>query len=129
MTLEAPYPMKGSDPARLSLLVLFLGAPTVWAVHLAASYFLVALDCGSDWNGGRTGVLLATVVCAVGSASAGVVGWRAWKRSRQSSAPSLDPPQVRGFLVLSGALLAALFTGAIILSGIAPLFLPMCGPG
>ncbi len=102
----------------MSLLLAFLGAPVVWAVHLAVSYFLVALDCGTDWNGARVAVLLVTALCALAAAGSGVYAWR--------GGTSLDPPQVREFLVRSGAILAALFAGVIILSGMAPLFLPMC---
>ncbi|MDF3052256.1 MAG: hypothetical protein K0S19_361, partial [Geminicoccaceae bacterium] len=32
------------------------------------------------------------------------------------------------FLALSGALLAVLFTGAILLAGVSPVFLPLCSP-
>jgi hypothetical protein len=39
----------------------------------------------------------------------------------------LDPIDVREFLLLSGAILAVLFAGAIVLAGMAPLFLPLCG--
>ena len=128
MTAETPYATDERDLHRLPLLISFLGAPTIWALHLAASYFLVALDCGSDWNGARTGVLLATLVGGVASAATGIVGWRAWRQSRRVGGEQpLDASRVRQFLVLGGALMAALFTGAIILSGIAPLFVPICG--
>src|SRR5688572_30241408 len=112
----------------MPLLVAFLGAPIVWALHLAVSYLLVALDCGSQWDGARAAVLVATAVCAVAAAGAGAFGWRQWKRAPgQRGGSMLDPVDVREFLLLSGATLAALFAGAIVFAGIAPLFLPLCG--
>lgn len=111
-----------------SLLVAFLGAPIVWALHLGVSYFLVALDCETDWNGGRDGVMVATAICIPAALAAGAFAWRGWQRMRARAAPGelLDPWGIRGFLALSGALLAVLFAGAIVLAGISPVFLPMC---
>jgi hypothetical protein len=112
----------------MTLLAVFLGAPLAWAVHLAVSYFVVALHCGTDWNGGLIGVLVATIVCAVVAGWAGTVAWSERKRIRARAAPeSPDLIQAREFLALSGALLAILFTGAILLAGLSPFFLPMCG--
>jgi hypothetical protein len=112
----------------MPLLVAFLGAPIVWAVHLAASYLLVALDCGSGWDGARTAVLVATAVCAVAAVSTGAFGWHQWKRGAGRLGDSmLDPIDVREFLLLGGVILAVLFAGAIVFAGIAPLFLPVCG--
>ena len=109
------------------LLIAFLGAPTAWMVHLGASYFLVALGCGTGWQGAEPGVLITTVLCAAAAGWSGWLGWRGWQRARPGDdGVALDPPEVRGFLAVSGVLLAALFCGAIIITGIAPLFLPMC---
>jgi hypothetical protein len=114
--------------ATARLLAVFLGAPVAWAVHLAASYFFVALDCGTAWNGGLVAILVATVFCAVAAAWTGSAAWREWKRLRGRTSPEAsDLTQAREFLALSGALLAMLFTGAILLAGLSPLFLPMCG--
>jgi hypothetical protein len=112
-----------------ALLIAFLGAPLIWALHLAASYFLVALDCGTNWNGAETVVVLVTILAGLAAAGTGVFAWRHWKRARGSrGGPVFDTDHVREFLAFSGALLAALFTVAIILSGISPFFLPMCSP-
>ena len=113
-----------------ALLAGFLGPPLLWALHLAVSYFLVALDCNSEWNGGGTAILLTTVVAAAGALAVGAFSWRGWKRIRGRiiEGELLDPMRMRGFLTLSGVLMALLFTGAILLAGISPLLLPMCSP-
>jgi hypothetical protein len=112
-----------------ALLVAFLGAPLIWAVHLAVSYFLVALGCSTNWNGAETAVYLATILGASAAAGTGVFAWVRWKRARGSrGGPLLDVDHLREFLAFSGALLAALFVAAIIMAGISPLFLPLCSP-
>ena len=117
----------GSGTTRL--LIAFLAAPTIWVIHLMVSYFLVALHCESDWNGGRVAVVLATVVCAAAALGAGAFAWQEWKRVREpaGSGQLLDPTRIPGFLTLSGALLSILFAVAIVLAGMSPLILPMCG--
>jgi len=111
-----------------ALFAVFLGAPVIWAIHLAVSYFLVTLDCNTDWDGARAGVVVATVACAAAALGVGALGWRGWKRVRGQMTPGelLDPMRIRGFLTLSGVLMAVLFAGAIVLAGMSPLFLPMC---
>lgn len=108
-------------------MIAFLGAPLAWGVHLAASYFLVALGCGTGWRGAEAGVFTATVLCAAAAGWAGWLGWRGSSHVRPVPREvALDPPAVTGFLSVGGAMLAALFCGAIVITGIAPLFLPMC---
>jgi hypothetical protein len=129
--MAPPRLSPATDEIRPRALVLgFLGPPLVWALHLAVSYFLVALDCNTGWNGGTTAVLLATAVGAAAALGAGAFAWRGWKRIRGSLVPGelLDPMRIRGFLTLSGVLMAVLFAGAIILAGVSPLFLPLCSP-
>jgi hypothetical protein len=111
-----------------SVLVSFLAAPVLWAMHLAVSYFLVALDYTTAWNGGRLAVGLATALFAAACAGGGLYAWRAWRRTRDTMLPGelLDPTRTRGFLVLSGAVMAGPFTLMIVLAGLAPFFAPMC---
>jgi hypothetical protein len=109
------------------LVIVFLGAPIAWLLHLALSYFLVALGCGTGWAGAESGVLIATVLFAAAACWAGWLGWRGSKHAlRAPDGLAVDPPGVRGFLAVGGVILAVLFCGAIIITGIAPLFLPMC---
>ncbi|HEV8456383.1 MAG TPA: hypothetical protein VGQ24_15935 [Gemmatimonadales bacterium] len=128
MTAGATGPPSLTEIGTVWLLVAFLGGPLVWAVHLVLSYFLVALSCGTGWEGARSGIVIATIVCAVAALGVGAFGMRLGERLRAqgTSGDELDPPSTRGFLALNGAILAVLFAGAIVLAGISPLFLPMC---
>lgn len=129
MTSPSAPSSEGPEVGQGALLVSFLGGPVAWAFHLAVSYFLVTLDCSTGWNGGRTGVIIATVACAAAALAAGAFGWRGWKRVRGRIATGelLDPMRMPGFLTLSGVLMGVLFAGIIILAGMSPLLLPMCG--
>ena len=112
-----------------SLLLAFLGAPTLWALHLAISYFLVSLGCGTGWNGAKPAVVAATILCAGAAMATGVFAWKQRKAGHGGDeSAELDPGSVPEFLAISGALLAVLFTGAIIMAGISPFFLPLCSP-
>lgn len=128
MTPREARPPDSAEIGTVELFAGFLGAPIIWAIHLAVSYFLVTLDCSTDWDGARGGVLLATAACAAAALGTGAFGWRGWKRVRGQMTPGelLDPVRIRGFLTLSGVLMAVLFTGAIVLAGMSPLLLPMC---
>lgn len=112
----------------LGLLVSLVGAPLMWSIHLGASYLLVALDCGSRWDGGRIGIVVTTVICTVGALGAGGYAWRKWRLARDHTTPGdlPDPQTISGFLTLSGALLSLLFAGTILLAGMSAVFLPMC---
>jgi hypothetical protein len=101
-----------------AMLTSFLGAPVVWALHLGLSYFLVALGCTTGWSGARPAILIATGLCAAAAAAAGWLGWRGRQR---------DATGIREFLGVGGAALAGLFTLAIVVAGVSPLFLPLCG--
>ncbi|MGH7277348.1 MAG: hypothetical protein ACREJG_01520, partial [Candidatus Rokuibacteriota bacterium] len=53
-----------------------LGAAGVaWALHLAASYFLVAIGCPRDWPGLGWLLALATLACAMAAAASGVLAY------------------------------------------------------
>ncbi len=107
--------------------LLLLGAPTVWMIHLAVSYFLVVLDCSTSWNGGHAAVLVATLVCVGATGWTGVYAWREWQRTRRARrADMLEAADVREFLAVAGAGLSILFTGAVALTALSPLFLPTC---
>ncbi|HET6778443.1 MAG TPA: hypothetical protein VFH26_06105 [Gemmatimonadales bacterium] len=115
--------------ATRSLLLALLGAPILWVLHLGVSYFLVSLGCGIGWNGAKPAVVAATIVCAVAAMGTGLFAWKQRKSARGGrGGPELDPGPVPEFLAISGALLAVLFTGAIIMAGVSPFFLPLCSP-
>ena len=113
----------------VQVFISFLAPPVLWALHLMLSYFLVALDCTTAWNGGGAAIAIATVLFAAATLGSGLVAWRAWKRIRDGMMPGelLDPVRIRGFLVFSGVLMAPPFALMIILAGMSPLFAPMCG--
>jgi hypothetical protein len=107
----------------------FLGAPIVWVLHLALSYFLVVVGCSAGWAGAQTAVAVVTVVCAIAAVGVGMFAWKQAKSVPvKPDTPLFETNQTREFLALSGALLAVLFTGAIILAGMSPFFLPLCSP-
>ena len=116
-------------PTTRSLALAFLGAPTLWALHLALSYFLVSLGCETGWAGAKPAVIAATILCAAAAMSIGLFAWKQRKAAHAGSAETeLDPGPVPEFLAISGAVLAVLFTGAIIMAGMSPFFLPLCSP-
>jgi hypothetical protein len=128
MTANATSSQAGPEIGTLPLLVALLGAPVAWGIHLSASYFLVVLDCGSKWDGAEAAILLTTLLCAVAAGAAGVFAWGKWRRAGgRQDLPWFEAAHVREFLLLSGAVLAVLFAGAIVVAGIAPLFVPLCG--
>jgi hypothetical protein len=127
--MSHPASRENGVPTNRSLALVFLGAPTLWALHLALSYFLVSLGCGTGWAGAKPAVVVATILCAVAAMAIGMFAWKQRKRTPRSDAETeLDPGSVPEFLAISGAVLAVLFTGAIIMAGMSPLFLPLCSP-
>jgi hypothetical protein len=118
-----------SQVSPVQVFVSFLAPPLLWALHLVVSYFLVALDCTTAWNGGGIAIAIETALFAAVTLASGLMSWRAWKRMQGEMMPGelLDPVRIRGFLVFSGVLMAPPFALVIILAGMSPLFAPMCG--
>lgn len=113
----------------LVLGIAVLGGPAAWTVHLLVCYFLVALQCTSAWRGAVAGIVAVTAVCAAASAASGYVAWRHWPPPRGVAQALSEIEQPRGrdrFLMLVGMALAALFTLAIVVEALAPLFVPTC---
>jgi hypothetical protein len=105
------------------LLFAFIGAPSIWALHLGAIYFLQTLDCITRWDGGRWSIILATL--ALGAASA-ASGWTAWRMRRGLGGAGPDAEWAR-FLLVLGIGAGVLFTAVIVLEGLSPLLAPLCG--
>jgi hypothetical protein len=98
------------------------GGGAAWAVHLFAGYFLVALGCPREWPLG--GMLTVVTVLAAGVALAiGMLSARGWWR-----APARDGDDDGASALLYGAaaMLAGLFTVAILLGGITALMVSPC---
>lgn len=115
-----------SEPSVARLLFAFLGAPVLWAIHLGASYFLVTLDCATAWDGAAWAVAAATALCAAASIGAGRTAWRL---RRPTPAAESDPDERGwiGFLGVAGVGGSVLFTAVIVLEGMAPYMVGMCG--
>jgi hypothetical protein len=127
--MSHPASREHGVPTNRSLALVFLGAPTLWALHLGLSYFLVSLGCGTGWAGAKPAVVVATILCAAGAVAIGLFAWKQRKVGRPGDVEAqLDPGPVPEFLAISGAVLAVLFTAAIVMAGMSPLFLPLCTP-
>jgi hypothetical protein len=74
-------------PDRHSLWLLTIG-PTIWAVHLLASYITAAVWCakfapaGGPLDGVQTAVLAYSTVALIGI---GMIGWEGLRRHRHAS--------------------------------------------
>lgn len=123
------------------LLLALLGAPVAWTLHLLVGYVLVAFGCATAWDGTDLAVLALTVLCAAAAIAAGLLGLRLWRQAQEhrlsDEEPGDDEPWdgrlgERGaranFLAIAGVMLAILFTYAIVIEGLPPLFAPTCSP-
>lgn len=96
------------------------GGGIVWTVHLLTAYFLVALGCPRAWPLGWL-IAVLTFLAAGVSLATGVLSVRGWRR-RPASEDNGATPLLYG----AAALLAGLFTLAILLGGMTMLILPPC---
>jgi hypothetical protein len=92
------------------------GGPVAWALHLLASYAVVAAGCATGWNGTVPALVTVTLACAAASAGAAVVAWRD-RREAESTAR---------MLAAIGLGLALLFLGVIVLGGVVPAMVALC---
>lgn len=108
-----------------------LGAPIAWTLHLFISYVLVTIGCNQGWRGTEPALLAVTMVLAAAAFGSGVIAYQRWShlggRPHDWREALADPGGHGGLLWLVGILLAALFGVVILLAGIAPLFVPLCG--
>jgi hypothetical protein len=127
MSTSATAPEARVGPVQV--FISFLAPPVLWSLHLVVSYFLVALDCTTSWNGGGTAIAIVTALFAAATLGSGVLAWRSWRRMREEMMPGelMDPVRIRGFLVFSGVVMAPPFALMVVLAGMSPLFAPMCG--
>jgi hypothetical protein len=110
--------------SRRPLLVL-VGGGVAWTLHLFAGYFLVSVGCPRAWPALGWWIAAATALTATAAIGVGVSGLRAWRRSRPGENDA-DAEEARRLVFAVGGLLAALFTVAILLAGLAAVVLPPC---
>lgn len=122
----------GVDLGLGSVLYAVLGGPLAWTLHLFASYFLVTLGCTSGWRGADAAVVIAAIPLAAAAVASAVISlrrWRALGRDQDWGSALAEPHGRGGFLWLVGVMLGGIFALAIAMQGLAPLFVPTCGPG
>jgi hypothetical protein len=107
-------------PSRSGPWLAIGGGGIAWTVHLFAGYVLVALGCPRAWPLGSM-LAAATVLTAGMSLAIGVMSVRRWRR-----VPVNVDDDAAALLYGAGAMLAGLFTVAILLGGVAALILPPC---
>lgn len=107
------------------LLFAVLGAPLLWSLHLGVIYVVLTMDCISGWDGGTWAVLLATAAFAAASAAAGWVAWSMYRELDGEDAVGGEREWAR-FLLVLGIGAAVIFTVAIVLEGLSPLFVARC---
>jgi hypothetical protein len=107
--------------ARHGAWIALTGSGVAWSAHLFAGYFLVALGCPRGWPLGSM-LAGATAVAAAAALGIGVGAARAWRRS----GPAPNDDHVTRLLFGAAALLAGLFTLAIVVSASTALVLSPC---
>lgn len=125
-----------ATPSLPALLVALLGGAVAWTAHLLVAYAMVALDCSTAWDGGRTGIAVLTVVTLAATVASGLLARRLWLRARAADTPSDDAWDARmgdrtsrvSFLMVVGLVSAVLFGIAIVYEAMPLLFVPVCSP-
>ena len=121
-----------------TLLWALLGGAIVWTVHLLATYTLVAYACTTGWRDGAREALLAISVAALAlCAYSGITARRRWHVSRAVDRPEDDAWDARmgertarvSFLMVTGLILAILFSIAIVYEALTLYLVPLCEPG
>lgn len=108
--------------ARYGPWLALVGGGIAWTVHLSAGYFLVSVGCPRSWPLGWT-LAVVTVLAAGASLAVGMTSLRGWRRAPEADR---DDPTTRRLFFAAGALLAGLFTVAILLGGLAAVILSPC---
>lgn len=107
------------------LLFAVVGAPILWSLHLGVIYIVLTVDCISVWDGGSWAVLLATAGFAAAAAASGWTARSMYRRLGGDDALAGEREWAR-FLLIVGMGAAVIFTAAIILEGLSPLFVDRC---
>lgn len=105
-----------------------LGGPAAWTAHLLASYPLVPVACDTGTTAPLNALTAAMALIAAGSAA---TGWWAYRRARRSAASAAGSASESrtGFMAITGLLLGALFTFAIVMEGLPAILQDPCLKG
>jgi len=114
-------------PERIPMLVqvgLVVFPGLCWALDFGASYLLVSVTCNGALTDSRLYLHIIMVVMLIGTLGSLAIGYLIWSRTR--SIPD-DPRAARtNFLAAAAMLMAVLFTLGVILTSMAPWFVPVC---
>jgi hypothetical protein len=102
-------------------LIALLGAPAAWTLHLLGSYGAVAVACMTGAGGAGIIVGVITTGLAALSIASGLLAFQRWRLA--GGEPHGEAERV---LMVVGMLGAGLFSVAIVLEGVVPIFLPIC---
>lgn len=101
-----------------------LGPPVIWAVRIAANYILVPYAC---WWGWVPLLHAITLAASLGTAAAGWVAWRRWRKTGRGTEVELGGSATRTrFMALTGMLSSGFFLLVIVAEGLANVFVDPC---
>lgn len=100
-------------------LVAVLGAPLAWTLHLLTSYAIVGLACAAGASQAGRPLALVTAICLAVALASGLVAYRRWRADGQPAEGQRD-------IMLVGVLGTVVFTTAIVLESVVPVFVPLC---
>ncbi len=125
-------PITLSRHKQIALVSIFLAGAIVWSLHLMIGYAIASMGCTYRLNQmtllgvpaihGLIGLI--TLPAVLGSAYAGVLGYREWQSMEREHSKGLGYAR---FLGLGGALLNGLFTALILFEAAPALVLRACG--
>jgi hypothetical protein len=103
-------------------LTALVGGPVAWTLHFMASYGVVAVACMLGTSGAGVIVGGMTALLAAAAMASGLLAFQRWR-----SADGEGRGEAERVLMVVGMLGAGLFTVAIVLQGVVPVFVPTCG--
>ena len=106
---------------------VFLAGPIFWIIDLMLGYVIAAIGCDAHYGGATLLGHILTFACAIGTAFAGYVALRQWRRSGVDEMTVANGGgNSRTFMELAGILMSAYFLLLIIGEDIALFVLKPC---
>lgn len=123
--INQPPQRSGSHAAPLWF--VFLAGPVLWVIDLMLGYLIAAIGCNANFSGATLLGHLLTLACALGTAFAGYVAVKQWRRSQVDELTVANGGGgSRTFMELAGILMSAYFLLLIIGEDIALFVLKPC---